>query len=481
MEYIVKDRKPASMFKYFEEICKIPHGSGNEGGIADYVCAFAEKHKLECYRDEANNVLIKKKASEGAENGAPVMLQGHMDMVCEKTSDTIHDFMRDPLDLYIEDGWLRARGTTLGGDDGAAVAMMLAVLDDENLRHPALECLFTTGEETSMVGANAFDFSKISARKIINLDSEEEGIVTISCAGGADTLFELPVERTAYEGRSIRLSIRGLAGGHSGSDIAMCRANANRVMARLLAELYADEPFRLVSISGGSKRNAIAREADAEICVLDEKKATERLLESEKKIFGELCPADANMRLHIGKGRVCEKAMTYRSTSAVINMILLPDNGVVAMSPSIKDFVRTSSNMGIVTTDENCVRADAMSRSSCESEHDALLLKFSRIAKLIGAEAKVCDRYFGWEPAADSKLVADYVETFERQNPGKKAVVAGIHAGLECGVIISKIGEPCDAISIGPDMRAIHTPDEALSLSSCERTYALLAEMLEKM
>lgn len=481
MKYILNGYKPETMFHCFEDICAIPHGSGNEKAVASYVCDFAEKHGLEFFHDSADNVLVKKPASKGMEDRPTVMLQGHMDMVCEKNGDTVHDFLTDPLKLYVEDGWLRARGTTLGGDDGAAIAMMLAILDDDSLRHPALECLFTTGEETSMVGANAFDFGKIRARKIINLDSEEEGIVTVSCAGGADSIFDVYIEKAPYEGRSIRLSVKGLAGGHSGAEIHMCRANANKVMARLLARLYASEPFRLVSVSGGNKRNAIAREAEAELCVLDEKAAIKVLLDEEAKISSELSEADSGFRLHVGKGRVCNSAMTYRSTSAVINMMLLLPNGVIAMSPSVKDFVRTSSNLGVVTTEEVKVRVIAMSRSSCDSELDALLLEFGRLAKLIGAEMTQSDRYSGWEFNPDSGLARDYVRIYEEQNPGKKAVVAGIHAGLECGVIISKIGESCDAISIGPDMKNIHTPDEALSLESCERTYKLLVEMLAEM
>lgn len=483
MEYIINGYSPESMFRFFEVIAAIPHGSGNESGIADYICDFAKARSLEYLRDSANNVLIRKPASKGYEDHPVVMLQGHTDMVCEKNADVQHDFERDPLKLSIKDGWLSAEGTTLGGDDGAAVVMMLAILDDKDLPHPELECLFTTAEETSMSGANAFDYTPIKARRIINLDSEDEGTVTVSCAGGADCVFDLETESTDYNGRSLRLTVKGLAGGHSGAEINLCRANANKIMARLLARLYEDEPFKLVSVSGGNKRNAIAREAYAEVCVIDEVRATEVLLKEEARITSELSAADAGFRLHVGKGRRVSSAMTYRSTSAAINLLLLTPDGVVAMSPSIENFVRTSTNLGVVTTDpeSGSITACAMARSSVDSELDALIVRFSRLAKLIGAKLTVGGRYSGWAPAENSALADAYAEAFEARNKGEKARIAGIHAGLECGIIISRLEGDTDAISIGPNMRDIHTPAERLDLASCERTYLYVTDMLKKL
>lgn len=478
--YLISGYTPASLFRYFEDLCAIPHGSGNEAGVAEYLCDFAKSRGLFCIRDTANNVFIRKKASAGYEDHPAILLQGHTDMVCEKNADTVHDFERDPLDLYIEDGWLRARGTTLGGDDGIAVAMMLAILDDTTLNHPMLECLFTTGEETRMAGADEFDYSVVTARKLINLDSEAEGIVTVSCAGGTDVMLNYPVDRIAESARTLRVSVKGLAGGHSGAEIHLCRANANRVLARLLAALYEDEPFHLISISGGNKRNAIPREAQAEIAVLDEKRATRIILEEEARITAELSPADSGFRVHVGKGCVREEMFSYKDTSAVLNLLLTVPNGVIAMSPTVENFVRTSSNIGVVTTDEAGVHVGIMARSSCDSEMDATLVVLSRLAKLIGAEYVLEDRHAGWELCPDSALTRDYVETWKSLYPGKEPVVCGIHAGLECGIIISKLEGGCDAISIGPDMRNIHTPDEALSLLSCQRTYALVVEMLAR-
>jgi dipeptidase D len=480
MKYLVTGYHPIELYHYFEDLCAIPHGSGNEAGVASYLCAFAQSHGLDFVRDEVNNVLIRKGATAGYEGKPAILLQGHMDMVCEKNSTTIHDFEKDPLELIVEDGWLRANGTTLGGDDGAAVAMMLAVLSDESVSHPDLECLFTVGEETRMVGADAFDYSLLKARKLINLDSEEEGIVTVSCAGGTDLALCYPAETLDCQGRTIRLSVRGLAGGHSGAEIHLGRANANRVLARLLAVLYDDTPFHLVSISGGNKRNAIPREAEAEISVLDEKRAIEILLREEGRIKAELCAEDLGFCLHVGKGVVREKMYSYKDSSAAINLLLMLPNGVIAMSPSVEGFVRTSSNLGIVTTTDSGIRADIMARSSCDSEMDALMLHFKRLAKLLGAEMVVEDHHSGWELNPNSDLTTLYTEVYREQNPEKEPIVCGIHAGLECGIMISKLGEKTDAISIGPDMKNIHTPDEKLSLPSLERSYALLTEMLKR-
>ncbi|MGM9637373.1 MAG: beta-Ala-His dipeptidase [Eubacteriales bacterium] len=480
MSYLISGYEPASLFRYFEDICKIPHGSGNEEKIADYLCDFARSRGLFFLRDDLNNVFMRKDATVGYEDHPPVLLQGHMDMVCEKNKDTVHDFEKDPLDLTIENGWLRAKGTTLGGDDGAAVAMMLAALSDESLPHPMLECLFTTGEETRMAGADGFDYSVVKSRKLINLDSEAEGVVTVSCAGGTDLALNYPVDRIKESGRTLRISVKGLAGGHSGAEIHLCRGNACRILARLLSVLYEDEPFHLISISGGNKRNAIPREAEAEISVLDEKRATEVLLAEERRISAELSPADRSFRVHVGKGCVREEMFSYKDTSAVLNLLLTVPNGVIAMSPTVENFVRTSSNIGILTTDETGVHLGIMARSSQDSELDAQLIVFRRLAKLIGAEYVLEDHHAGWELCPDSQLTRDYVEVWKALYPEKEPIVCGIHAGLECGIILSKLDGPCDAISIGPDMQAIHTPDEALSLISCQRTYALLAEMLKR-
>ena len=479
MEYVTKGYNPQRVLEYFEEICAIPHGSGNEGQIADYLCTFASSHRLWHIRDEYNNVFIKKQASKGYEEKAPVMLQGHMDMVCEKNADTQHDFLTDPLTLRIKDGRLMASGTTLGGDDGIALAYMLAILESDEISHPALECLITTGEETSMVGASFFDYSKVSARRIINIDSEEEGIVTVSCAGGCGLLFDAEGELLSGKGRTLQINVSGLAGGHSGTEINEGRANSIRIMGRILARLYDDTPFNLCSISGGNKINAIPRECEAQIYVLDTERAKSIIEDETAKIRKDLSPKDKRFRVRCKKGATDAPMLTYKSSSAVVNLVCLLHNGVYAMH-SGEDLVRSSSNMGIITTEAGRVRLSIMARSSSESEMDAMILTFKRGAKAVGAVMEIVDRHPGWEWNPSSPLADSYVQIYNSLYPDVKgeAKKCAIHAGLECGIIVSALGSDADAVSIGPDIYNIHTPDEALDLASTERTYNVLVRML---
>ena len=476
---ITKGYEPSDVLGWFEEICSIPHGSGNETGISEFLCDFAEKRGLEHKRDEYNNVLIRMPAAAGFENAEPIMLQGHMDMVCEKSAGVEHDFLTDPLDIYVEDGKLRARGTTLGGDDGIAVAYMLAILDDPGIAHPALECLITTGEETAMAGAGNFDFSQIRARRVINLDSEEEGIVTVSCAGSADVFFTLPTERLPHTGRTLKISLTGLAGGHSGTEINMGRANSIALMGRILARLYETEPFNLVSVNGGNKMNAIARECEAEIYVLD-REAAEKVINSEAAdIRRELVKADKNMKLRLSKGETNAAKLSYKDTSAVINMMRLYKTGVIAMENGSSELVRTSANMGRITTTEEGVTLGIMARSSSDSEMDALLLDCKRLSKALGVSVFVEGKYAGWAMNPASKLSKAYADIYDRMYGHiGKAKISAIHAGLECGIIVSALGPDTDAISIGPNMQNIHTPNEALDLVSVERTWNVLKELI---
>lgn len=479
MNYLTEGMEPARMLRFFEEICKIPHGSGNEQAISDYLMQFAHERGLSCYQDEALNVFICKDATPDLAHKPAILLQGHMDMVCEKNADVQHDFLTDPIVPYIDGDWMRARGTTLGGDDGIAVAIIMALLDDNTVSHPRLECLITTGEETNMVGADAFDYSKVTARRLINLDSEDEGVATASCAGGMDLSFVHRADRIVCPGRPMKITVKGLAGGHSGADIHLCRGNANRIMGRLLSVLYDVTPFNLVSVAGGNKRNAIPREAVAEVYVDDWNAATEILLAEEEKLKKELSAADSNFKVLIGKGTPTNSMMTYKDSSTAINLLTLLPDGVVAMSPFVEGFVRTSSNTGVVTTDERGVCVSVMARSSSDSEMDALTLTFKRLAKALGVEMVIEDRHSGWDFNPDSKLAADFVRVYrETFGEDSQPVVNAIHAGLECGIIIAAMGGDCDAISIGPTLRDIHTPDEALYLPSCGKLWTLLLNLL---
>ena len=479
MAYIIEGYRHTSFFHYFEDISRIPRGSGNEAGIAAFLKAFADERGIFCVVDELYNVFMRKPATAGYEEVAPILLQGHTDMVCEKNADSDHDFLKDPLDLYIDKkGMLRAKGTTLGGDDGVAVALMLSLLDDESFEHPMLECLFTSGEETGLYGAHGFDTSLITARRMLNLDTELDGEAIASCAGSADLFLKRETDREATDGRALDITVKGLAGGHSGCDIHTGRANAIRMMGRILARLYEDCPFHLVSIAGGNKRNAVPRECVASIIPLDADRAKAIIEDEAKKLQSEVTAADKKLRVLARRGKLQTSCLSYKDTSAVISMITLPTHGVVSMSPANMAFVRTSANMGVISTDDTAVTASIMARSSCDSEMDALLLSYKRLATATGLVYILDERSGGWDMNADSQLARDYLRIYKKLFPESKPVVNAIHAGLECGIFVSAIG--CDALSVGPTIYEVHSPDEALDLASCDRFCDLVRAMVSE-
>ncbi|MBE6618287.1 MAG: aminoacyl-histidine dipeptidase [Ruminococcaceae bacterium] len=480
MEYIIKNREPERLFQIFEEISAIPRGSGNEKGIADYICAFAERLGLFYIRDEVDNVFIRKDAGVGYEDRPSVLLQGHTDMVCEKNAGTVHDFTKDPLKLRIKDGFLCAEGTTLGADDGVAVAMMLAILES-NEQLPEIECLFTVGEETGLVGAESFDYSVIRSKKMINMDSEGEGIAVVSSAGGADVCYSVNTDKVSCPERPIRIIVTGLMGGHSGTDIDACRMNANRVMGRILSRLYEKKPFNLTLINGGNMKNAIARECVADLCVLDAKLVEDEIKVIEKELVSEACKEDKGLHIYIKKGAVTDKMFTYKDTSEIIALLTLTPNGVYAMSSDFKGLVRTSCNCGLVETDDSGVKIWVKTRSSLESEHQALISTLVRTGDLVGADSEVSGEYESWDYCADSKLAEQFVSTFKKLFPDLdiEPKTAAIHAGLECGIIISRLGG-CDTIAIGPDVFDIHSPDERLDLDSFERFWKLVLTLIKE-
>ena len=479
MEYIVNGYEPKRLFEIFEEISAIPRGSGNEKEIADYICAYAERLGLFVIRDEVNNVFVRRNAGKGYEDAPAVLLQGHTDMVCEKNASTVHDFTKDPLKLKVKDGFLSADGTTLGADDGVAVAMMLALLElDEDM--PMLECLFTVSEETSLLGAEAFDYSVVSARRMINMDSEGEGIAVVSSAGGADICYNVRTDRVKCPERPIRITVTGLMGGHSGTDISTCRMNANRIMGRILSELYEEKPFNLVSIKGGNMKNAIARECVAEITVLDRKAVETGLDKIREDLANEICDEDSGLKIYLDKGKVSEDMLTYKDTATVIGLLTIAPNGVYAMSSDFDGLVRTSCNCGVVESDKNGIRVWIKTRSSCNSEHEALLSVLTRLGRTFGVESEISGIYESWDYCKDSALAKEFVDAFKKLFPesGIEPKTAAIHAGLECGTIISRLGG-CDTIAIGPDVFDIHSPDERLDLASLERFWKLVLYMIK--
>lgn len=477
-ERVVKGYEPYGLFGFFEDISAIPRGSGNGAGIADYLARFAAEHGLWCVRDKANNVFIKRPASPGREDEPAVLLQAHTDMVCVKAPGSEHDFSKDPLELFVEDGMLGARGTTLGGDNGVGVAAMLELLDGDYSR-PPLECLFTTEEETGMGGAFSFDCSLVTARRLINLDSSSEGTATAGCAGGMRYNVSLSYERVPAADKAIALEISGLAGGHSGVEIDKYRGNAVNIAGRMLTVLYERDPFCLVTISGGAKDNAIPTECTATIAVRDPAEATAVLLEQEAVIRSELPDEDKGFMLRVSKPKKAGDTLTFADTSRVISMLTLFPHGPQAFSRDMPGLVETSANLGVVFDNGSEITAQFLLRSSIESRLDELSLYFSRLAKFIGLKAEWHNRYPGWRYNPDSELQAKYIAAYNSLDGRRRdAEVECTHAGLECGIFVGAI-PGLDAISIGPDIYDIHTTAERADLRSCERFFRLILKMLQ--
>ena len=463
------------MFHYFEEISKIPRGSGNEKGIADFLEAFARERGLECYRDCENNIFIKKSATDGRESDEPILLQGHTDMVCEKLPEVKHDFLMDPLKLYVENGWLKAKGTTLGADDGIAVAAMLVILDGALTSHPALECLFTTSEETGMDGAVAFDFSKVSARKLLNLDSANESEVVCGCAGGVRSEILFKGRRIRRKGVPLAVTVSGLCGGHSGEDIHRGLANANRLLARILLAISAENVLYIANIHGGSKDNAIPRDCTAEVVVEDFDRVFDVVRKEAKVIAEELSEADSGFSCSV---QVCEattafdEAFSARLLAAIANAPC----GVIEMSRDAEGLVEWSSNLGVITTEGNCVSLTFQSRSTMEARLDHTVRAIDALAMACGAEARHHGRYTGWNYEKESPLRDGYISAYRALFGGEAKPVI-IHAGLECGLIRARIPD-MDMISIGPENIGLHSPSERLNIASAERFWLLLEKML---
>ena len=481
MSYVIHGYKPEKMFRYFEDLAAIPHGSGNESDVADWLVAFAHERGLEVVRDAWNNVLIRLPASAGREGEEPLLLQGHTDMVCEKNNDTVHDFTSDPLKLAVTDGWLHAVGTTLGGDDGIAVAAMMTVLDGGVTSNPPIECLFTTEEETGLTGAGNFDYSLLRARRMINLDNEELDVLIAGCAGGIRSELSIPINTVPYALPRIEIVLKGLCGGHSGACIHMGRANANKLMARILNALYAAHPFRLVSMEGGSKDNAIPRECRAVIATETQEETLAFLAAYEKTVAAELGEEDRHFHLTTAtSGAIAtDRAMDTLATRRVLTVLTSAQDGVISMSHDVPGLVEYSRNMGVVRTDSERARFVCVfsTRSAIEAQIDASVAQLDMLASLVGAKTHHHSRYPGWSFAKESALRDTYCAQY-RAVMGKDVQVTIIHAGLECGIIKNHLPD-MDAISVGPDMQGIHSPDERMDLSSCERFWEILRRIIE--
>ena len=478
--------EPAKVFQFFEEICSIPHGSGNVEQISNYLVDFAKERGLKYRQDEKYNVVIWKDGSKGYEDSEPVILQGHMDMVAVKTADCPKDMEKDGLDLEVNGDLISAKGTSLGGDDGIAVAYSLAILDDPDMPHPPLEVIITTDEEIGMLGAAYMDVSDIKGRLFLNMDSEDEGIFTVSCAGGATVTCKFPYERENVQAAVMRVSLDGFSGGHSGVEIDKGRANANVVMGRLLYSVMND--VRLISINGGEKDNAIALSCQVEIAVPADKaeEVKNKMQETFAIVAEEYKVTDPNAALHVEAGDADKadgtaqstdvQALTAKDTAAVIQALLHMPYGIQRMNPEIEGLVQTSLNLGILRTNETSVDLSYAVRSASEHEKQFLIDKMDALAVLLGGITEISGPYPGWEYRADSRLRDVLVDTY-RELYGNDPVVEGIHAGLECGLFASKMGD-IDAVSLGPQMEGIHTVNEVLSISSVQRTWELVTKAL---
>lgn len=476
---VLSDLEPREVFAWFERLCAIPHGSHHAKAISDYLVAFARERGLACRQDAANNVVIRKAASAGYENAPVVMLQGHIDMVCEKDADCGKDMETEGLDLFVDGDVIGARGTTLGGDDGIAVAMALAVLDADDISHGPLECVFTADEEVGMIGARALDASDLKAKYLINIDSEEEGVLTISCAGACRMACTLPVTRAPFDGQTLRVRISGLAGGHSGEEIHKGRANANLLLGRALDEMSRAGALRLIRVSGGTKDNAIPREAEAVVRTGDAaalRRAVEALAAA---LRAEYHVADGHITVTVTETDDGLTPMDAASTERAITLLLCAPNGVVEMSMDVPGLVQTSLNLGRLTSDEASLRASFMIRSSINSQKNAVASRLARLAEALGGQAELDSDYSAWPYRPESPLRDRVAEVFYEQY-GEKPRIAALHAGLECGILSGKLPE-LDCISLGPDLTDIHTPRERLHIASTERTWRLLLGTLKRL
>lgn len=480
---VLENLEPKRVFHFFEEISNIPRGSGNEQSVSNFVMRFAEEKGLYCHQDEAYNLFIRKPASPGYENAPVVMLQGHLDMVCEKNSDVKHDFLTDPIQLKIEDGFVTAEGTTLGADNGIAVAYAMAIIEDQALEHPPLEILLTTDEEVGMKGAKAFKGEKSQAKMLINLDSEAEGKLLVSCCGGRRILMTLPVERQKSPkwGTPYLLKIKGLKGGHSGADVHLGRANANKLMGRVLFALANLYEHRIADINGGNMDNAITREAEA-VLLLHENDAEEIktfIAKIETTFIFEFLGREEEISVTLE--RLDEKVLkvfTPAVEKKIVYILSLIPNGITTMYPGAAGFVESSSNIGIVRTEEDVVVFQSAMRSSSPDMITGLYNQHASVAFICDAQLDYTGDYPSWEYNPDSALLAICKEAYQDMY-GKEADVVSIHAGLECGLLGEKI-PGLDMISIGPDMSGVHSPEEKLDIESTERVWDYLKEVLKR-
>lgn len=479
---ILENLEPQDVFYYLEEICKIPHGSGNTGQISDYLKAFADEHGLYCRQDELNNIIMVKEASKGYEDHEPVLLQGHMDMVAVKDADCTIDMTKDGLQLEILGDRLTAKGTSLGGDDGIAVAFGLALLAGEEYRHPRIELILTVDEEVGMEGATGLTVDDLTAKRMINLDQEEEKIFITGCAGGARIDIRKKTETEQVEGVLCKLIISGLQGGHSGQEINKERGNAICLMGRLLAALQEKTPVYLKEVSGGTADNAIPNEVCAEIVVTEWTEDVAAFMEEQFcGLKAEFAGKEDGLKceLQVGAEDALIEVCNRKDSEQWIHLLNVIPHGVIANSVKMKGLVETSLNPGILNVSAVEGMVSTSVRSSNTAAKEALINQLKSLAALCNATVGIRGDYPGWDYDPDSPLREKMVTIYEEMY-GVKPQIEAIHAGLECGIFQSKI-PGLDCVSIGPDMQDIHTTRETLSIPSVQRVWKFLLKVLESL
>ncbi|PID87772.1 MAG: cytosol nonspecific dipeptidase [Bacteroidia bacterium] len=480
----MKNLTPQAVWKYFDEITKIPRPSRKEEKMIAYLMDFAKKNNLEAKTDKTGNVLIKKKATPGKEQSPTVILQSHIDMVCEKNADVNHDFDKDPIQTYIEDGWVKARGTTLGGDDGIGVASAMAILTDKEIAHGPIEALFTVDEETGMTGAFGLEKGFMEGKILINLDSEDEGELFIGCAGGVDTVatFNYKRKEPAKKSRAFKITVEGLKGGHSGDDISKGLGNSNKILTRILLRATDKCNIRLHNFDGGNLRNAIPREACAIFTVKE--KQTEKLQKLITKIStdikNEFKVTEPDLQITCTATDTPKWVLGKKTQNKLLRALQACHHGVFSMSADMPGLVETSSNLASVKfKEDNTIKVETSQRSSVESAKYYMAEVVGAAFKQAGAKVKHGDEYPGWKPNVNSKVLkvteAAYLKLF-----GNKPIVRAIHAGLECGLFLEKYPY-LDMISFGPTIRGAHSPDERMEIATVEKFQKLLVEVLAQL
>jgi len=477
----MKTLQPIALWNFFHEINQIPRPSKKEEHVIAYLKSFGEKYNLTTKVDAAGNVLISKPASKGFENRTTIVLQAHMDMVCEKNSDIEFNFETDAIQAYVDGDWVKAKGTTLGADNGIGMSMMLTVLSDDSLLHPVIECLFTVDEETGLTGAFALEPNFLTGKILINLDSEDDGEIFVGCAGGIDTtaVLSYKADPTPENYFAFTVSIKGLKGGHSGDDIDKGLGNANKILNRFLWILNKQMDLRLSNFDGGNLRNAIAREATATACVPFHEKERVRILFNHfvTDIENEKRNIEPKMRLELESETLPESVIDKETSNALLDALYACPHGVIAMSPDMSDLVETSTNLASVKMQDNqAILITTSQRSSVESSKYDIANQVESVFSLLGATVTHGDGYPGWKPNLNSGILevakSSYIKLFH-----KEPKIRAIHAGLECGLFLEKYPF-LDMISIGPQMYGVHSPDERLSISSTQNCWKWLIEIL---